>query len=182
MAPSHAISLPSGPTSFASTNGERRPWEMRSFHASSGSRPSRATATEPSGLVSVMPHACTMCMPWRSSKAFMSEGGHAEPPTSTMRKLLRSIGFLSTNCRSPVQIVGTAPAKVGFSLVMMRAMPSGWRNLSGSTRAAPTSMHAHGKPHAQTWNMGTTASTRSREPTPVASPRQSCIECNIAER
>ena len=84
-----------------------------------------------------------MCTPCRSSNAFISAGGQAEPPTTTSRSDETSIGwpssaFLSSSASSPVQMVGTAPATVGFSVAMSAASGSGVRKRSGMIIDAPT--------------------------------------------
>ena len=42
-----------------------------------------ARQSEPSGLISVMPHACTTSTPYLSWKVFVIARGQAEPPITT---------------------------------------------------------------------------------------------------
>ena len=88
-----------------------------------------------------MPHACVMRTPWRSSNAFISASGTAEPPQITIRRLDRS-GLCSSAQRSrSSQIVGTAPASVTRSPSISFAIGSACRKRLGMTRLAPA-MHA----------------------------------------
>ena len=66
-------------------------------------------------------------MPCRSEKACMSAGGQAEPPTMTSVIDEVSVGLASRWASRSVQIVGTAPAKVGRSaaIIVARARPGG---------------------------------------------------------
>jgi hypothetical protein len=75
-------------------------------------------------------------------------------------------------------MVGTAPARVGFSVAIMAASGAAWRNRSGMMIDAPPIIAAYGSPQAIAWNMGTTASTRGCcGPSPNASAMHTCIEC-----
>ena len=100
--------------------------------ASAGGR-----ATEPTGDVSVMPHACSTDTWWSFSNACISDGGTAAPPMSTSRIDEMSCGWCSRcRCR-PCQIVGTAAANVGRSAAMSSASGPGCRNRSGMISDAP---------------------------------------------
>lgn len=105
-----------------------------------------------------MPHAWTTWMPWRSSYAFIREGGQAEPPMKTSRRQLTSRGLASSSASSPCQTVGTAAAMVGRSRSIISASGSGWRKRSGMSIEAPAMKAACAVPHAFAWNMGTTGS------------------------
>ena len=74
-----------------------RPCPARSFqYASSSSMSSGGRATEPSGLVSVIPHAWMIFRPWRSCQFFISASGTAEPPQMMRWMLEKSASFSST--------------------------------------------------------------------------------------
>ena len=60
------------------------------------------------------------------------------------------------------------------------ARPAG--TAPGSSSSAPVSAAAKGRPHALTWNIGTMASTRSRDESPTASAVQTVVECSETER
>ena len=79
-------------------------------------------------------------MPYRSSKACMSDGGQAEPPitTSLREDTSTSARLASRYASSSVKIVGTAPAKVGFSAAIIAAIGAACRNRSVITSDAPT--------------------------------------------
>jgi hypothetical protein len=49
----------------------------------------------PSGLISVMPQACTMRTPWRLWKPSIRLRGTDDPPLNTMRSEERSTGCAS---------------------------------------------------------------------------------------
>jgi hypothetical protein len=110
---------------------------MRYSQASSADRPAGGRDTEPSGEVSVMPHAWMIVTPSLSNAA-ISDGGQAEPPTTARSSGARSCGFWSSSASRPCQIVGTAPAIVGFSAAIIAASGSGCRNRSGMISDAPT--------------------------------------------
>ena len=74
-------------------------------------------------------------------------------------------------------MVGTAAARVGFSLAIMAASGSGCRNRSGMSSEAPTRNAAYGRPHDMAWNMGTIARTLSSNEMSMPSDMQTCIEC-----
>ena len=80
--------------------------------------------TAASGLVSVIPHACMIVIPWRSWYFCWSDSGTAEPPLSTKRIEERSVGWLSRYRRMSLRIVGTAPEMVGRSASMSRHIGS----------------------------------------------------------
>ena len=133
------------------------------------------------GLVSVMPHACRMRTPWRS-KPSMSVRGTAEPPQIPPRSELRSPPCSSTCASSAPSTVGTPAISVARSASTKRASGSPCRNGPGSSSSAPVSAAAKGRPHALTWNIGTMASTRSRDESPTASAVQTVVECSETER
>ncbi len=81
------MNSPAGPVRRASTEAGKRPWVRRYGHSCSGVSPPGGSAKEPSGEVSVMPQAWITGMPWRSWKAFISAGGQAEPPMTTIRRV-----------------------------------------------------------------------------------------------
>ena len=104
--------------------------------------------------------------PWRSSKSRISRSGTAAPP-QIIRRMLERSGFVSSATRrTSSQIVGTPPASVTFSDSISFASGSPWRKRPGITRSAPTRHAAYGNPHALTWNIGTTGSTRSDDVMP----------------
>jgi hypothetical protein len=117
--------------------------------------------TDPSGLVSVMPQACTTCTPWRSWKDCTMAGGQAEPPMMVRRMVLNFSPLASTCASSPCHTVGTPADTVTPSASNSACSDAPSSRGPGNTSLAPT-MHAmYGMPQAFTWNMGTTGSTVS---------------------
>ena len=72
-----------------------------SASASSPSASAGGRATAPSGLVSVMPHACMIRTPWRSSKPRISDSGTAAPPQIDARA-----GWRGPACARPRSAAG----------------------------------------------------------------------------
>ena len=128
-----------------------------------------------------MPHAWMIVTP-SLSKASISAGGQAEPPTIASRSGARSCGCALSWASRPCQMVGTAPAMVGFSVAMICASGSGCRNRSGMISDAPTIIAAYGRPHDIAWNCGTITSARSAWRSPIDSVMHTCIECSQIER
>src|SRR6476660_2021897 len=180
--PSAGSDSPSGPTIRVATAAGMRPWLYRYRHISSPSAPAGGRATEPSGDISVIPQACTTWMPYRSAKACISAGGHADPPTMTSFSEETSVGWLSRYASRSVQIVGTAAASVGFSAPIIAAIGAACRNRSGMTSDAPDMNPAYGSPHDIAWNIGTMTSSRTVGPRPKPSTMQICMECSQIER
>lgn len=123
-----------------------------------------------------MPQAWQTRMP-SSSKAFMSEGGQAEPPMVTCPSELTSRGFAVSSASRPCQMVGTAAACVGRSLSIISASGAGWRKRSGISMFTPVMNVACGRPHAFTWNCGTTTSEVSSSVRPMDCVMLTCMEC-----
>src|SRR3569623_1798237 len=123
----------------------------------------------PSGDISVMPQACTTSMPYCLRSVFIIAGGQAEPPITVRRKRENFRLFCATWLSKPIHTVGTPAENVTCS-----CSNSSYTDLPssagpGSTSLAPVSGAEYGKPHALTWNIGTTGSTTSREEMPIAS-------------
>ncbi len=97
------------------------------------------SATDPSGLVSVMPQAWMIGTPNLSWNRSMSERGTAEPPQTIERNDVRSEPCSSAYLSTSFQMVGTAPANVGRSLSMILTSGSACRNCFGMMRSAPLS-------------------------------------------
>ena len=95
-------------------------------------------ATEPTGLISVMPQAWIMRAPWRCSKSRASDSGIGAPPQMITRRLEKSAPFSSAWRSMSSQIVGTPAATVTFSLSISFASGSPWRKRDGITMSAPT--------------------------------------------
>ena len=74
-------------------------------------------------------------------------------------------------------MVGTAAACVGRSALDHLGERGGCRNRSGSSRLTPVMNAACGRPHALTWNIGTTGSVVSRSGQRQRSAMLTCIEC-----
>ena len=69
----------------------------------------------PSGLISVMPQACSTSTPYSISNASIIAGGAAEPPI-TAYFTVESLSLLACRyCSSANQMVGTPAAKVTLS-------------------------------------------------------------------
>jgi hypothetical protein len=122
-----------------------------------------------------------MRTPWRS-KPSMSLRGTAEPPQIPPRSELRSPPCSSTWVSSAPSTVGTPAIRVARSASTKRASGSPCRKGPGSRSSAPVSAAPKGRPHALTWNIGTTARTRSRDDSPTASATQIAVECSDTER
>ena len=71
---------------------------------------------------------------------------------------------------------------MGRSETISWASGSDCRYLFGRIRSAPAIAAANGSPQALTWNIGTTASTRSRELSRFASGPITTVECIAVER
>ena len=106
-----------------------------------------------------MPHAWTIGTPKRSSKPRMSDSGTAEPPQTISFSEDRS-GFGSRRIM-PCQIVGTPAVNVTCSDAMSSARSAGVIRGPGMTSRAPVFVEMYGRPHALTWNIGTTGITES---------------------
>ncbi len=137
---------------------------------------------EPSGEVSVIPHACTMVSPWRSSNARIIDGGHAEPPLTRVFRLDTSRGRASSSASSPCQMVGTPAVNVGRSASIISASGAGCRKRSGISIDAPAMKAACGRPQAFTWNIGTTGRQMVAGFSPNASAPLTWRECRYTER
>src|SRR3954468_23318897 len=120
--------------------------------------------------------------PSSESNRSISLRGTAEPPHATSRNDDASTGFFSAYCSKSFHTVGTAPAKVGFSVAMSFANGSACRYRSGMIIDAPTMSAAYGNPQAFAWNIGTTGSTRSCPDNAIASPIHTAIERRYIER
>ena len=86
-------------------------------------------------------------------------------------------GFASSTSRMPSQIVGTPAANVTRSCSISSSRLGGSRYGPGNTSFAPTIAAMYGKPHALTWNIGTTGSSVSiaeRTRASRAAPRRAC--------
>src|SRR5215468_494541 len=178
---SFGITSPAGPTIRAATAAGTRPWVYRYAQASSPATPAGGRDTEPSGDISVMPHAWMISTP-RWWNACIRDGGQADPPTTASSSDEMSVGCWLMYARRSVQIVGTAPASVGRSASIIAASGAACRNRSGMTSVAPDINAAYGSPHAIAWNIGTITSSRVCGDRPNASFAQTCIECNQMDR
>jgi hypothetical protein len=125
--------------------------------------------TVPSGLVSVMPHACSTCTSKRSWNARIIAGGQAEPPI-TVRRIVRKPRPLASTCASrPFHTVGTPAESVTDSSSNNSCSDLPSSQGPGKTSFAPTMQATYGMPHAFTWNIGTTGRIVSRAEQPNAS-------------
>ena len=136
----------------------------------------------PSGLISVIPHACSMYTPWRSSKACISDSGTAEPPHVTLRSVEKSTSFSSAWRSTSMNTVGTPPAMVTFSCSISPHSGSACRKRPGMIRSAPTRPAWCARPHALAWNMGTIGRIRSAELAPIDSAMPAPMACSTVER
>ena len=94
--PSHGSVVPASSTRRRSTPTAIRPVRLRQVHCSDSGVRAGTCAIAASGEVSVIPQACTMCMPWSASKRCISFSGTADPPQATSRSDVRSVGCSST--------------------------------------------------------------------------------------
>src|SRR5438132_304632 len=96
-------------------------------------------------------------------------GGQAEPPMTVRLNVENFNLFSATYVSKPSQTVGTPAEKLTFSCSnnSYSDLPSSAG--PGNTILAPDSGTEYGKPHAFTWNIGTTGSTQSRPETFSAS-------------
>ena len=96
--------------------------------------------TAASGLVSVIPQACSIGSPVASRKPSESAFGTAEPPQGIARRAETSLP--SNSGKTPIQIVGTPAATVTFSVSMMSAREGALRSAPGITMVAPVATAA----------------------------------------
>jgi len=92
--PSHGLSRFSSSTIFISTPKGAHPCLTLRAKASSRVAPAGSgliDPTEPSGLISVMPQAWRTSTPYSSSKAWIIDGGQAEPPMTTALSVERRL-------------------------------------------------------------------------------------------
>ena len=82
----------------------------------------------------------------------------------------------------PIQIVGTPAATVTCSLCIRSSRLGGSRYGPGNTSFAPVIAHTYGRPHALTWNIGTTGSNTSVRATFNESGSATTSVCKIVER
>ena len=170
--------VPASSTMRASTPHIGRPCVLRIAHCSSSGVPGGGQASVAIGEVSVMPHSCRICTPWRCSKVCIRDNGTADPPQATKRSDEMSWpGSPSRKFITSFQIVGTAPATVGrwVSIRFTRDLAS--MNRSGSTMSAPAISAAYGSPQALAWNIGTIGKALSEKLRPMPLPPQTAIEC-----
>ncbi len=123
-----------------------------------------------------MPQAWQTRMP-SSSKACIREGGQAEPPMVTWVSELTSRGCAVSSPSRPCQMVGTAAACVGRTRSIISASGAGCRKRSGISMLTPVMNVACGRPHAFTWNWGTTTSEVSASVRPIDWAMLTCMEC-----
>ena len=127
--------------------------------------------TQPSGDISVMPHAWQSSMP-RSSKARIIAGGTAAPPTIIRLSVAGRCPLSFTYWSIPAQTVGTPAEKVTRSVSKSSHNDLPSSAAPGMTIFAPTMGAVNGNPHAFAWNIGTTGRTQSRDESDMASGRQ----------
>src|ERR1044072_8234170 len=82
----------------------------------------------------------------------------------------------------PCQNDGTPADNVTFSFSKSSCRLAPSNAAPGNTSFAPVSAQQYGKPHALTWNIGTTGSTTSRADKFSASGRQAAYVCSMVER
>src|SRR4051794_274028 len=155
-----------------------RPALLRKSQCSSPSSPAGGRATEPSGLVSVIPQAWMIRSPCFCSQACISDSGTAAPPQMTRSTLDRSGECCSAYFRRSAQIVGTAALIVTFSASIALASGSACMNLLGITRLQPVRPAAYGMPQALAWNIGTIGSIRSDDDSAIVSAVHAPNECS----
>lgn len=124
-----------------------------------------------------MPQAWQTFTPCLSSKAFIREGGQAEPPMTTAPSEEMSRALTASSASRPCQMVGTAAAWVGRSVSIISASGPGCRKRSGISRLMPVMKAACGMPQALTWNIGTMGSVVSAVVSAKDSAMLTCIEC-----
>src|SRR5262249_797237 len=118
--------------------------------------------TVPTGLISVMPQACSTWTPYFSWNSLIIAGGQADPPI-TVRFMVENLKlFDSVYASSPCHTVGTPADNVTFSVSNNSYSDLPSSAAPGMTSFAPTIAAAYGRPHALTWNIGTTGSSVSR--------------------
>ena len=105
--------------------------------------------TVPIGLISVMPHACVAVIP-RRARSSNKDGGHAEPPMTTVLSEGNVSSRRSSSSRTASHTVGTPSAiDTRASFTSSIKLPGSSRG-PGSTRLAPTIGAMNGTPHAFT--------------------------------
>src|SRR5512139_723973 len=183
--PSHGRSPPSSPTIFISTPYRTRPCFVWTLNCSSGDMPACLALNVhavPSGLISVMPQAWSTWTPYFCSKSLIIAGGQAEPPI-TVRFMVENFRPLASVWASrPCHTVGTPAEQVTFSASKSSYSDLPSRCAPGNTILQPTIAPTYGRPHALTWNMGTTGRTTSRAETLSASGSAAASVCSTVER
>ena len=140
-ASSHSMNCPSSSRARISNSGLAMPCRTRYSYCSSAVLSSRLAGsrhTEPSGAVSVIPHAWTTVRPWRSNPSSIDRGT-AAPPTTNRSSADRSHrpGSASIAASIPIHTVGT-PA-----VIVTRSSASRSSTLSGvemRPRAGPAAL------------------------------------------
>ena len=102
-----------------------------------------SSAAVPSGVISVMPQAWMVRMPWRSKPRIIASLA-AEPPTAVRNAGSRDqrSGSASSAWRIPFQMVGTPAASVTRSASQRSSRLTGSRWGPGSTMRAPAAAAA----------------------------------------
>ena len=136
----------------------------------------------PSGLISVMPQAWSTWTPYFCSNSLIIAGGQADPPI-TVRFIDENLSLFASVCASrPCHTVGTPAEHVTCSASNSSYSDLPSRCGPGNTILQPTIAPTYGRPHALTWNIGTTGRMTSRAETFSASGRAAASVCSTVER
>ena len=137
----------------------------------------------PSGVISVMPQACSIDAPYFLSNFSMSVRGAAEPPIGMHRiDEMSHCGSCSRIASMAIHTVGTAPTKVTRSLWTISMMSRGCGLGPPKIWVAPFITPAKGTHHALAWNMGTMWRMTSRSPMASTSVIDDASECRKIAR
>src|SRR6266480_4600287 len=122
-----------------------------------------------------------ICRPKRSRRRMSSRGGAVPPQTTRMgASNFQRPGFFSSASRTAIQTVGTPQAIVTRSPTIKPSMLSGSTFGPGSTRRAPSMVHAKGSPQALAWKIGATGRPVSNCLIPKCWPRPQANECSTS--
>src|SRR5262249_3029655 len=129
-----------------------------------------------------MPHACSTWTPYFSWNSLIIAGGQADPPITVRLIVEKRRLFVSVYASNPCHTVGTPAETVTFS-----ASSNSYKDLPPSAAPciisfAPPIGAAYGRPHALTWNIGTTGSNESRAERFSASGSAIAKLCSSVER
>jgi hypothetical protein len=140
----------------------------------------RTMVMVPDGDISVMPQPCCMRTPRRRYRSSRSSG-IADPPHTIRSSVARS-DPAGPAWSTASQNVGTPAAIVTPSSRIRPTIAAGLVSGPASTRLAPASALAYGRPHAVAWKSGVSGRMTSRSATANESAKHPLMACRVTER